>query len=219
MSLAGDLQDFEITDVFQLVQLGQKDGILRIQTADDVGIVYFKNGMVAHAQTNTITGEPAIDVILSWKKGRFVFNPGEESQQHTVDLPIQQVILEAARRIDELKRIQKLIPSYDVIIEIVEVPQPGVERIQLNPREWKVLSFVDGALSIKQIAQKSNIPEFETAKIFYGMISSGLVKVVSGKADEPIDSGENQKPKSQMPETEKEDDGWLSKIFKKDRNE
>jgi hypothetical protein len=215
MSLAGDLQEFEITDVFQLIQLGQKDGILRIQTADDTGIVYFKNCMVAHAQTNTIKGEPAIDVILSWKKGRFVFNPGEEIQQHTVDLPIQQVILEAARRIDELKRIQKLIPSFDVIIEIIEVPQPGVERIQLNPREWKVLSFVDGSLTIKQIAQKSNIPEFETAKIFYGMISSGLVRVVSDDAGESADTDGPKKSGSQANEDLKDEDGWLTKIFKK----
>ncbi|MGB7055201.1 MAG: DUF4388 domain-containing protein [bacterium] len=215
MPLAGDLQEFEITDVFQLIQLGQKDGILRIQTANDIGIVYFKNCMVAHAQTNTIKGEPAIDVILSWKKGHFVFNPGEETEQHTVDLPIQQVILEAARRIDELKRIQKLIPSFEVIIEIIEVPQPGVERIQLNPREWKVLSFVDGSLTIKQIAQKSNIPEFETAKIFYGMISSGLVRAVSSNAEESADNDKIQKPESQVTEDLKEDDGWLSKIFKK----
>jgi hypothetical protein len=215
MPLAGDLQEFEITDVFQLIQLGQKDGILRIQTANDIGIVYFKNCMVAHAQTNTIKGEPAIDVILSWKKGHFVFNPEEETQQHTVDLPIQQVILEAARRIDELKRIQKLIPSFEVIIEIIEVPQPGVERIQLNPREWKVLSFVDGSLTIKQIAQKSNIPEFETAKIFYGMISSGLVKVVPSDVEKSANNEKIQQPESQVTEDLKEDDGWLSKIFKK----
>lgn len=215
MSLAGDLQDFEITDVFQLIQLGQKDGVLRIQTADDVGIVYFKNTMVAHAQTNTINGEPAIDVILSWKKGRFVFNPGETIQQHTVDLPIQQVILEAARRIDELKRIQKLIPSYDVVIEIVEIPQPGVERIQLNPREWKVLSFVDGSLNIKQISQKANIPEFETAKIFYGMISSGLVRVLSKEGEGLGSNVAQQKSVSRGTEDTKEDDSWFSKMFKK----
>ncbi len=215
MSLAGDLQEFEITDVFQLIQLGQKDGILRIQTGNDTGIVYFKNCMVAHAQTDTIKGEPAIDVILSWKKGHFVFNPGEETPQHTVDLPIQQVILEAARRIDELKRIQKLIPSFDVIIEIIEIPQPGVERIQLNPREWKVLSFVDGVLSIKQIAQKANIPEFETAKIFYGMISSGLVKVVSSTKEGSTGKDAFQTDADRPADDNKEDDGWLTKIFKK----
>ena len=215
MSLAGDLQDFEITDVFQLIQLGQKDGTLRIQAADDVGIVYFKNGMVAHAQTNAVQGEPAIDIILSWKKGRFVFSPGQDMQQHTVDLPIPQVILEAARRIDELKKIQKLIPSLDVVIEIVEIPQAGVDKIQLNPREWKVLSFVDGSLTIKQIAQKSNIPEFETAKIFYGMISSGLVRVALKTQQVSAEPRDTQPPKPQPKVEPPEENGWLGKLFKK----
>jgi hypothetical protein len=214
MSLAGDLQDFEITDVFQLVQLGQKDGVLRIQTADNLGVVCFKSGKVAHAQTNSIQGEPAIDTILGWKKGRFTFNPGEEIPQHTVDLPIQQVILEAARRIDELTRVQKLIPSFDMVIEIVEVPQEGVEKIQLNPREWKVLSFVDGTVTVKQIARKSSISEFETAKIFYGMISSGLVRAVTPKAEK---AERKKEPKTLQPQKveEPKDEGWLSKFFKK----
>jgi hypothetical protein len=215
MSLAGELQDFEITDVFQLIQLGQKDGVLRIETSDDLGIVYFKKGMVAHAQTNSIRGEPAIDTILSWKKGRFVFNPGEEIQQHTVDLPIPQVILEAARRIDELKRIQKLIPSFDVVIEIIEVPQPGVEQIQLNPREWKVLSFVDGSLTIRQIAEKAKIPEFETAKVFYGMISSGLVRIPAKTLGNTVHGKEGRRETSPGQEEPKNENGWLSKLFKK----
>jgi hypothetical protein len=214
MSLAGDLQDFEITDVFQLIQLGQKDGVLKIQTTEDVGIVYFKSGKVAHVQTNSIQGEAAIDTILSWKKGRFTFNPGEEMPQHTVDLPIQQVILDSARRIDELTRIQKLIPSFDVVIRIVEVPQDGVENIQLYPQEWKVLSFVDGALTVRQIARKSNMPEFETAKIFYGMISTGLVSVVTPKREKVAEKKETKKPEP-PPIEEPKDDGWLSKFFKK----
>ena len=216
MALAGDLQDFEITDVFQLIQLGQKDGVLSIQTANDSGVVYFKNSLVVHAQTNTIQGEPAIDTILSWKKGRFLFNPDEETHLHTVDLPIQQVILEAARRIDELKRIQKLIPSFDVVVEIIEVPQAGIDRIQLNPREWKVLSFVDGAMTIKQISQKANIPEFETAKIFYGMISSGLVKIVSPASEkkEVQEKTKNEPTPEATPEPES-DESWFSKFFKK----
>ncbi len=216
MALAGDLQDFEITDVFQLIQLGQKDGVLSIQTASDSGVVYFKNSLVVHAQTNTIQGEPAIDTILSWKKGRFIFNPDEETHLHTVDLPIQQVILEAARRIDELKRIQKLIPSFDVVVEIIEVPQSGIDRIQLNPREWKVLSFVDGTLTIKQISQKANIPEFDTAKIFYGMISSGLVKVVSPAPEKVEEKKEvKSKPAPEVTPEQKKEEGWISKFFKK----
>jgi hypothetical protein len=210
MALQGNLEDFELTDVFQLIQLGQKDGGLRIQSDNDVGIVYFKNGMVIHAKTNSVQGEPAIDSILSWKKGRFVFNPSEETLEHTVDLPIQQVILEAARRIDELKKIQKLIPSFDVVVKIVEVPDAGVEKIHLKPEEWKVLSFVDGTLTIKAISSKVNISEFETSRILYGLISSGLVKIVH-KKEPPVKPEEKKVAKKE----DKKEGGGLFGLFKK----
>ncbi|MCK4250445.1 DUF4388 domain-containing protein [candidate division WOR-3 bacterium] len=210
MALQGNLEDFELTDVIQLIQLGQKDGGLQIQIDEDIGVMYFKNGMVIHAKTNFLRGEPAIDSILSWKKGRFVFNPGEEAVENTVDLPIQQVVLEAARRIDELGKIQKLIPSFDIIVTIVEVPAVGVNNINLMPEEWKVLSFVDGSRTIKEIAQKINISEFKVSKILYGMISSSLVQIVQ--------RAEPEKPEQKKDETKekkKEGRGFFGLFRKK----
>jgi hypothetical protein len=214
MALQGSLEDFELTDVFQLIQLGQKDGGLRIQTDDDVGIVYFKGGMVIHAKTNSILGEPAIDTILSWKTGRFVFNPNEETLESTVDLPIQQVILEAARRIDEMNKIQKVIPSFDAVVKIVEVPDAGVEKIHLKPEEWKVLSFVDGMRAIKKIASKANISEFETARILYGLISSGLVKIRQQAETPPSTPTTPPSPASDDKDDKKDGGGFLG-IFKR----
>jgi hypothetical protein len=199
MALEGNLDDFELTDVFQLIQLGQKDGGLRIESANDVGVVYFKSGIVVHSKTNYLQGEPAIATILSWKKGRFVFTPGEETLEKTVDLPIQQVILEAARRIDELKRIQRLIPSFNVAVQLIEEPDIDVEKIHLQPNEWKILSFIDGTLTVRQIAHKTGVSELETARVLYGLISSGLVKTISrvetsdreeGKTDKKSDEKE-----------------------------
>jgi hypothetical protein len=210
MALQGNLEDFELTDVFQLIQLGQKDGGLRIQSEDDVGIVYFKGGIVIHAKTNSIQGETAIDTILSWKKGRFVFNPNEETLERTVELPIQQVILEAARRIDEMNKIQKLIPNFEVIVNIIEVPEAGVEKIHLKPEEWKILSFVDGSRSIREIASKVSVSEFETARVLYGLISSGLVKIVK-KAQPVVKPIEKPAEKKE----EKKDGGGLFGLFKK----
>ena len=176
MALEGNLEDFELTDVFQLIQLGQKNGSLRIKGLEDVGIVYFKDGAVVHAKTNYLQGKSAIAHILSWRKGRFVFTPGEESLERTVDLPIQQVILEAARLIDELKRIQKVIPVFDAIVQVIEEPDAHIENINLTPEEWKVFSIIDGRLTIKEIIQSSSIPEFEILRCLYGLVSSGLVK-------------------------------------------
>ncbi|MEO0136917.1 MAG: DUF4388 domain-containing protein [candidate division WOR-3 bacterium] len=209
MALEGNLEDFELTDVFQLIQLGAKDGSLRIQTANDVGVVYFKDGMVVHAKTNVLVGEHAIDAILQWRKGRFVFKPGEETLERTVELPIQQVILDAARRIDELNKIQRLIPSFDMIPKIVEVPDAGIEKINLRPEEWKVLAFVDGHLSIREISQRVKLSEFETGRILYGLISSGLVKLIQEKTSE--------KPKTEPTSISDDDEkkGGIFGIFKK----
>ncbi len=209
MALEGNLEDFELTDVFQLIQLGAKDGSLRIQTPSDVGVVYFSSGMVVHAKTNNLIGEQAIDSILQWRKGRFVFKPGEETLEKTVELPIQQVILDAARRIDELNKIQRLIPSFDMVPKIVEVPDAGIEKINLRPEEWKVLAFVDGSLSIREISQRVKLSEFEAGRILYGLISSGLVKLMQEKSEE------KQKIESTPPGSDDDKKGGIFGIFKK----
>lgn len=193
MALEGNLADFELTDLFQLIQLGQKDGSLRIHINNDIGIVHFKGGNVIFAKTNSVSGEKAIDVILRWKDGRFIFKPGEVTMTPNLNLPIQQVILEAARRIDELNRIQKVIPSSDAIVKIVEVPEAGIERINLKPEEWKALAFVDGTLSIKNIAQRLNISDFDTSRILYGLISSGLVKIIPQEGERKEEKKEEKK--------------------------
>jgi hypothetical protein len=193
MALEGSLTDFELTDVFQLIQLGQKDGSLKIQSPDDVGIVHFKGGNVIYAKTNSIQGEAAIDIILRWKKGKFLFNPGEVTVYPNMNLPIQQVILEAARRIDELNRIQKVIPTTDAVVKIVEVPESGVEKINLRPEEWKVLSFVDGVLTIQNIAEQLNMQEFDVSRILYGLISTGLVKIMPKESTNSEDIKKEEK--------------------------
>jgi len=208
MALEGNLEDFELTDVFQLIQLGQKDGGLRIESANDVGVVYFKSGMVIHAKTNVIQGEPAIAAILSWKSGRFVFTPGESTLEHSVDLPIQQVILEAARLIDELQRIQKVIPSFNVVVNVVEVPDIKVEKIHLKPEEWKILSFIDGNTRIAEIIQKTNMTEFNVLRILYGLLSSGLVKVIP-------ESEKLEEKKKMVKSTDEEKEGGLFGFFRK----
>ncbi len=217
MALQGNLEDFELTDLFQLIQLGQKDGGLRITTRIDVGVVYFKNGMIIHAKTNHYQGEPAIDSILTWEKGQFVFDPSNETNEHTVDMPIQQVMLDAARRIDELNKIQKIIPSFDAVVRIVEVPKPGVEKINLRREEWKVLSFVDGAKTIRQIANKTQLSEFDTARILYGLITSGLASLAAPPAmpKKPVEPKPPPKEEKKEIEEEKKEGGGLFGLFKK----
>ena len=177
MGLQGNLQDFEITDILQLIYMGQKAGVLRIITENNEGEIYFDSGLVVHAKTQDKKGESAIQTILRWTKGSFVFDPDGKTEEKTIQLPVQNVILEAARQIDEWKAMEKVIPSMDVIVDFV--PEPDMSDIELNQEEWKVLTIIDGKKTAKEIAKKLNLKEFDTARVLYGLISSGLLKVIN----------------------------------------
>lgn len=52
MALRGNLKDFSLPDVFQLVQLSGKTGVLRIVGPDAEGSIWFRDGNVFFAQSN-----------------------------------------------------------------------------------------------------------------------------------------------------------------------
>ncbi|MHB1016457.1 MAG: DUF4388 domain-containing protein [Coriobacteriia bacterium] len=52
MALRGNLKDFSLPDVFQLVQLSGKTGVLRIVRPDTEGSIWFRDGDVFFAQSN-----------------------------------------------------------------------------------------------------------------------------------------------------------------------
>ncbi len=179
MALSGDLKDFELNDIFQFIQLGGKDGALHIKSDKGASVIYFKGGNILHAEVGVYEGTDAINVLLTWNDGTFNFIPNEEADKVTIDLPVQNVILEAARQIDEWKKMEDVIPSINVVVDFVGEPDMG--DIELQPAEWKALSFIDGKKTVKEIADALEMNSFEVAKILYSLVQSGLVRVIKEK--------------------------------------
>ncbi len=201
MALQGNLEDFDLTDVLQLIHLGKKNGSLEIETKDNKGEIYFESGKVVFAKTRKNSGEDAIHYILRWSEGKFLFSPEKRAPEKMMDIPIQNLILDAAKQIDEWKRLEKIIPSVEVLVDFVEDPEVSSDEINLSPDEWKILSLITGDRSIRQIAQLAKATEFNTARVFYGLVSSGLVRL-------------KQVPKKEEPKVEKKE---IKKEVKKKR--
>jgi hypothetical protein len=90
-------------DIFQILELGQKKGELRI-TQDDkkVRILIFE-GEIVFAEYGTKKGKLAVYTALTWQEGRFCFTPLEkvEGKEH---LEITPLLLEWAQISDEIAR-------------------------------------------------------------------------------------------------------------------
>jgi hypothetical protein len=175
MALRGDFKDFELNDIFQLIHMGGKDGALHLTGKNSTGVIFFEHGNIKHAETNEHTGTEAINVFLKWDTGTFEFIAGESTDKVTINLPVHNVILEAARQIDEWKKMEDVIPSVEVVVDFEE--EPDISDIELRPMEWKALSIINGEKSIKEIADELKMKTFDLAKVLYGLVQSGLIRV------------------------------------------
>ena len=81
--------------------------------------------------------------------------------------------MEAARRIDEWQVLSKRIPSTRLVPVFTQ--QATTTSVSLTPQEWALICKIDERRSIEEIAIGLDMSPFETCKLLYGLITSGLV--------------------------------------------
>lgn len=206
MSLDGSLEDFGLSDVLQLVHIGKRTGVLTIFSEEQVAEIYFKDGEAIHAIFGNEVGEKVVYQVFNWKIGQFRFEMKLVSVPETITIGSQNLILEATRRIDEWAKLRVLIPSNKSILMFAIEPRGGSENITLEPQEWRILSLVDGKRDVSEIAKHSGFSELKTTTILYGLISSGLLNVIT--------EDEVEKAKTLDDDKEHEKSGFLSFVEK-----
>jgi len=240
MAIEGPLRELGLHDVFQLLDLSRKTGVLRIssQLRHNDGTVYFDRGAIVYAEIRSNpqrlgevllragritetdieraralqdreghtrrlgrilveTGavserelarqvefhiEESVFELMSWREGFFSFAEGELPDQLPsevlVRIPVEKLLMEGARRIDEWSRIEAHIPHLGTVPSLAEADgADGMTHLHLLPEEWEVLAQVDGVRDVRQIAASVARPEFETAKTLFGLVATGVVKV------------------------------------------
>lgn len=196
MAFQGSLKELPLPDIIQLVSVSGKTGKFTLSRENDRGFIYLKNGQMVHALVGDQIGEEAIYTLAIWNQGDFQFSPGEEPDRQTIAKSNTNLLMEAARRLDEWRVLSKKIPSVDFVPEL-QVRDSRHEQITLNTQEWTIITKIDGARTIGDIGKILNIASFEVAKILYGLITSELVTlkkkadaVAAGAAPAPLGNGQ-----------------------------
>ncbi|MHB1311088.1 MAG: DUF4388 domain-containing protein [Gemmatimonadaceae bacterium] len=238
MAIEGPLRELGIHDVFQLLDLSRKTGVLRVvsELRDNEGVVAFHAGRIAFASIRSnphpigemllkagkigdadLTaararqtehgdrrriGEILIDAgavsardveqfvrrqaeavvfeLMSWREGHFRFeesSPQDFPENPSVAVSTESVLMEAARRIDEWSRIADRVPSLTHIPEFSEEAEGHSGQLDLLPSEWEVLTMIDSARDLRRIALELGRSDFDVAKVVYGLVSTGVVKL------------------------------------------
>jgi hypothetical protein len=176
MAFQGSLAELHLPDIIQLVSVSGKTGVFHLVDGHLKGQIYLHEGRIVHATLDEVSGEEAVYALAIWNQGDFKFEPAPASEVRTISKSNTNLLMEAARRLDEWRVLSKKIPSVEMIPEFV-VHESREGQINLNTSEWLILSKIDGHRSVKAIAQASGLSVFDAAKILYGLIATGLIRL------------------------------------------
>jgi hypothetical protein len=176
MAFQGSLAELHLPDIIQLVSVSGKTGVFHLQDGPLKGQIFLHDGKIVHAQIDDTSGEEAVYALAIWRQGDFRFEAGVDTEVRTITKSNTNLLMEAARRLDEWRVLSKKIPSTDLVPEFV-VQENREGQINLNTSEWLILSKIDGSRSVKAIAAASSLSVFDAAKMLYGLIATGLIRL------------------------------------------
>jgi hypothetical protein len=134
--------------------------------------------------------EESVYGLFGWPDGEFRFEQGQRPDADApimpTPLPVEHLIMEGVRRIDEWGRIKDRIPSTDMVVKFVEQPGEKAKGVNLAPEEWRVFARINGKDTLSEISHKTNLSDFDVCRIVYGFLTAGLVDVIKKPKPVPV---------------------------------
>jgi hypothetical protein len=185
--LEGSLRELALSDVLQLLELGRRTGVLRVddEARGLSGDVALADGAVTGARLGTRAATREADVqaivcaLLEARVGRFAFVPGLDSADDArARTPVRRVrveaiLVEAARRADEWARLADLVPHPAAVPTLTDAG--ATAPVALDARQWALLAEVDGARDVVALAAALGRDPLELAGALGALARLGLL--------------------------------------------
>jgi tetratricopeptide (TPR) repeat protein len=132
--------------------------------------------------------------ILKWDAGEYRFDEEKlaEKSEVLIALNTENLILEGARRIDEWSNIRNKVPSKHSVFRFCSENQED-HQLNLKPKEWEILSLIDGKRTVKEVTEEVSGDLFSTSKLIYGLVVMDIIELVDADEENDIQPGNEQK--------------------------
>lgn len=176
-SMSGQIEEIPLPDLLQLLGTSRKSGVLVITADQDVGRIVLHRGMISYAEINEDDIPPLKAAIrmLGWTRGTFDFEaPDERTIQTTMNLSVQELLMEGLRQIDELNVLQHKLPAPETRLV---VPTPLAARVRdLSPDELDIFQLAYNQSEVLDIFNRSQMTDLQTAQIMLKLIGAGYLQ-------------------------------------------
>lgn len=177
--IAGKLEEISLSDVLQMLGTTNKSGELIVspqkitaaRNPEAEAIIYLDSGSVVHVVYGTLRNEEAFYNILKIQKGYFALFGGSKANfDHPMSTPLEALLLEGLRRLDEE------IAQFQLKDEDSVAAQPDEPLTGLSSEELRIFQIAWKNKRMKEIWRKSPFGQTETTQIVQRLIRNGFLK-------------------------------------------
>ncbi|MEO1368403.1 MAG: response regulator [Acidobacteriota bacterium] len=107
-TFSGQLSLPMLSDLVQILALSRRTGSLRVSQGDQDGKIWFHDGQVVHAAHDGVEGRSAFQELMRFQRGKFQMGYDEEAPVRSIDEPLEGLLLDSLRLIDEENKSSEL---------------------------------------------------------------------------------------------------------------
>jgi CheY-like chemotaxis protein len=120
--------------------------------------------------------------LCRWNDGRFVFVQGlsrPEATEAGLGLPVEPLLLEGFRRVDEWGEIERDIPSLHARFTVDRAALEETDPARLSPEERAVIDCIDGERTALEVIDRAHRAAFDVCKTLARLRREGIVRSAS----------------------------------------
>lgn len=121
--------------------------------------------------------ESSVYKVMAWRDGDFVFEKSVPPVfSASIQIKVDDLLLEGARRADEWTLIQQKIPSFTAVFEAMIGNAEELTTRGMSDTDLKVFSLIDGRKTVQEIIDVSGLGDFDVAKSMFILLSVNLIR-------------------------------------------
>ena len=171
-----------------------RDRCLKRQRAGGphLGQVMVAEGLMTEPELSSCLKVQVSEVIFDtfeWVEGSFAFydDVSPPPDAVTLEMDIQNLLMEGVRRMDERGRLAEVFPDLDAVVDVLGNRESLRQSLTLTPEEWQILFLVDGRRSLKEVATLAGNPdELASLQVLNRLLSGNLIGFASSRSSASI---------------------------------
>jgi Domain of unknown function (DUF4388) len=162
----------------------QLEQAIRVQSHDDnshrLGAILISRGFIDRSDLESAVRQQVDELLyslLAWESGSFKFyeNQYPTDEEITVNVSVENVILEGLRRLDERNMAQEALGDSNMVYMLAVTEAERLRDVALRGAEWNVMTLVNGYRTVNEIVAASPMGQDETLRVMAQLKLAGMI--------------------------------------------